>query len=152
MRPGVSAAIAALTMTLSSITVVRAEAHPLHTTLTEIAATPNAIRATVRIFADDLGKAVGSHTDDGGIEAYVASAVVFLDAQNRALASRGCGVKRSGDLLWVCIEVTDTRAISLRNTLLCEQFRDQINIVQVAGGGAKRGLVFIRGDGPKRLL
>ena len=152
MRRGVSAAIAALAMTLSLITAVRADAHPLHTTLTEIAVTPNTLRATVRIFADDLGHAVGSRTDDLGIGTYVASAMVFLDGQNRAIAARSCGVKRAGDLLWVCIEVTDARPMSLRNTLLCEQFRDQINIVQIAAGGTKRGLVFTRGDGPKRLL
>ena len=152
MRRGIVAAIAALTMTLLSITVVRAEAHPLHTTLTEIAVTPNALRATVRIFADDIAQAIGRRGSDADIETYVASSVRFFDEHNRPLVARGCGIQRSGELVWVCIQTASVTGISVRNTLLCEHFKDQINIVQIATGGTKRGLVFTRGDGPKRLF
>jgi hypothetical protein len=152
MRRRAIAAIAALTATLLLLTGLRAEAHPLHTTLTEVAVTPNGIRANVRIFADDLARAVGRRNADADIETYVASSVAFFDEHNRPLAARGCGIKRSGELVWVCIQTASTTRVSLRNSLLCETFKDQINIVQLAAGGTKRGLVFTRGDRPKRLF
>lgn len=152
MRRRAIAAIAALTATLLLITALRASAHPLHTTLTEIAVTPTTIRANVRIFADDLAQTLGRRNGDAEIEAYVLSSVTFFDAHNQPLVVRGCGIRRDGELVWVCIQTPGTARVSFRTTLLCEQFKDQVNIVQVATGETKRGLVFTRGDGPKRLF
>jgi hypothetical protein len=152
MRRRAIAAIAALTATLLLLTGLSAEAHPLHTTLTEIAVTRTAIRASVRIFADDLAQTLGRRNGDADIETYVASSLTFFDESNRPLAARGCGIKRSGELVWVCIQTAGAARVSVRNSLLCEQFKDQINIVQVATAGGKRGLVFTRGDGPKQLF
>jgi len=136
----------------------RVNAHPLHTTLTEVTITPSrTIRATVRVFADDLGAGMGKTqrvSADPEVAAYVAKGLVLYDA-NRLLLLRACGVRRQADLLWVCLETTligGTDKISLRNSLLGETFKDQINIVQVALGTAKRSLVFTRDDGPKRLF
>jgi hypothetical protein len=152
MRRRAIAAIAALTATLLLITALRASAHPLHTTLTDVAVTPGTIRASVRLFADDLAQTLGRRDTDGDIEAYVASSMAFFDDHNRPLAVRGCGIKRSDDLVWVCIQIKGAARVSLRNSLLCERFKDQINIVQVAAGGTKHGFVFTGGDGPKRLF
>ena len=148
------AAVAALTAVLTLTTALRAAAHPLHTTLTEISVDPSTrvLRAKVRIFADDIAQTLGRRNADADIETYVASSVVFFDEHNRPLVVHGCGIKRSGELVWVCVQTAGTIRVSVRNTLLCEQFKDQINIVQVAIGGTKRSLVFTRGDGPKRLL
>jgi hypothetical protein len=134
------------------------DAHPLHTTLTEVTVTPSrTIRATVRVFADDLGAGMGktrSVSADSDVAAYVAKGLVLYDA-NQPLALRACGVRRQADLLWVCLETALTGGVdrvSLRNSLLGETFKDQINIVQVASGGAKRSLVFTRDDPAKRLF
>jgi len=147
-----------LSAVLLSLSAVRVDAHPLHTTLTEVTITPSkTIRATVRVFADDLGAGMGktqSVSADPDVAAYVAKALVLYDA-NRPLALRACGVRRQADLLWVCLEtalIGATDKISLRNSLLGETFKDQINIVQVASGAAKRSLVFTRDDGAKRLF
>ena len=133
-------------------------AHPLHTTLTEVTITSSkTIRATVRVFADDLGAGMGktrSVAADADVAAYVAEGLVLYDA-NRRVALHACGVRRQADLLWVCLEtalIGGTDKISLRNSLLGETFKDQINIVQVASGGAKRSLVFTRDDGAKSLF
>jgi hypothetical protein len=136
----------------------RLNAHPLHTTLTEVTVTPSrSIRVTVRVFSDDLAAGMGktqSVSADPVVAAYVAKALVLYDA-NRPLALRACGVKRQADLLWVCLETPLTGGVdklSLRNGLLGEAFKDQINIVQVASGATKRSLVFTRDDGAKRLF
>jgi hypothetical protein len=154
MRRRVIAAIAALTATLLLLTAVRAHSHPLHTTLTDVVVTSGSVRATVRLFADDLAAAMGERSADAEIASYVAARLVILD-DGRAVARRGCGVKRTSDLLWVCIEGSlagSAAKLSVQNALLTEAFKDQINIVQATRGTEKRSFVFTRGDGPKRLL
>jgi hypothetical protein len=87
--------------------------------------------------------------------AYVARALFIADRGGRAVALGSCGVRRSGDLLWVCVEGTttsDARELSIRDAVLCELFSDQVNIVQVADGASKRSVLFTRGDGAKRVF
>jgi hypothetical protein len=138
-------------------------AHPLHTTLTEVAVNPSThtVRAVVRVFADDIAAALAKRAgdapvlpSDAGATAYVLSKLTVHDRSSRALALAPCGVKRSGDLLWVCVETgpIDLEAVRIRNLTLCELFSDQVNIVQVAGAGTQRSILFTRGDGPKSLL
>lgn len=136
----------------------RSDAHPLHTTLTEVTITPSkTIRATVRVFADDLAAGMGKTRSvgvDGDVATYVTKGLALYDAE-RPLALRACGIKRQADLLWVCLETpigAGVARVSLRNSLLGETFKDQINIVQVESGGAKKSLVFTRDDGAKRLF
>jgi hypothetical protein len=152
-RRRVIAAIAALTATLLLLTVARANAHPLHTTLTDVAIASGNVRATVRLFADDLAAATKARSD-AEITAYVTRSLTIVDG-TRTLATRSCGVQRTHELLWVCVEATlasGGEQIALRNAVLSETFKDQINIVQVTRGATKRSVVFTRGDGVKRLL
>jgi len=134
--------------------------HPLHTTLTEVTADPasRTVRATVRAFADDL--AIGLRRrkldarSDADVTAYVASGLTIRDGA-RTVPTRGCGVRRSGDLLWICLEATTTaplEKITARNAILCDEFADQVNIVQSTAGSVKRSVLFTRGDEPKRVF
>ncbi len=129
--------------------------HPLHTTMTEVTidASRHVVRAVVRAFADDFGAA------SKGVEpeTFVAARVKIADATGRQLLLRGCGVRRSGDLLWICVEGSyggAERGLRVANSLLCDRFDDQVNIVQVARAGSsdRRSLLFTRGDGAKRVL
>jgi hypothetical protein len=151
MRRRAIAAIAALTATLLLMTAIRAQAHPLHTTLTDVVVTSGSVRATVRLFADDLAAAMGKRGGDPDVASYVESRLVFLDG-GRAVSRRGCGVKRTSELLWVCVEGTVSGTLSVQNTLLTEKFKDQINIVQATRGAEKQSVVFTKGDGTKRLF
>ncbi len=151
MRRRAIAAIAALTATLLLITALRAHAHPLHTTLTEIVVAPGNVRATVRLFADDFANANRRSTDPAS---YVSRALTILDG-DRALVTRPCGIKRTNDLVWVCIEASLVGSgdhLALRNALFGETYKDQINIVQATRGATKRSLVFAAGDDAKRLF
>lgn len=142
--------------------------HPLHTTLADVTvdATHHTVRAVVRVFAEDLASAIWHQApgtkqsevrpvDDGLMTAYIVRALSIVDRGGRPVALISCGVRRSGDLLWVCVEgatTGDARELSVRDAVLCELFSDQVNIVQVADGASKRSLLFTRGDGPKRLF
>jgi hypothetical protein len=127
-------------------------AHPLHTTMTELAEdrSHGLVRATIRVFADDFGKARGVKPELD----YVSSAFAFIDRSGRPLALRSCGTRSTGDLLWICVEATSADglvALKVRNDMLSNLFDDQVNVVQGTIGGARRSLLFIKGDRPKPL-
>jgi tetratricopeptide (TPR) repeat protein len=141
-----------------------ADAHPLHTSLTEIAVDGRGatIRVIIRVFADDFAKAatradqakVVANAGDVSTLAYVQRSFVLADGR-RTLAMRTCGTRRSGELLWICLEAdapTSMARLRLRNALLCDLFEDQINIVRSTLTGAPRSLLFTRGDRFKPLL
>jgi hypothetical protein len=165
----VSLGRAAIVMMVAGIVLgvpATGDAHPLHTTLTEVSAdvTTHTVRVVVRVFADDFGTAlaryahapaapVGRAWDDAAAN-YVSTAVVIADRANRPIALHSCGTRRSADLLWICLEGTSTespRELRGRSAMLCDLFDDQVNIVQFAWGTEKHSVLFTRGDGFKRL-
>ena len=144
----------------------RADAHPLHSTITELVldAARGTVRATVRVFADDVRSAVtrAAHGRtpppapawDAAVIAYAMSTIALQGANGRAVPLHPCGMRRTGDLLWVCLEggvARDVGALQVRNAMLCELYEDQVNVVQGVVGGARRSLLFVRGDGFKAL-
>ena len=145
----------------------QANAHPLHSTITELVLDPSrgTVRATIRVFADDLRSAVmraarGRSVPpegpawDAAVLAYATSVVSLRSARDQALALRSCGTRRTGDLVWLCLEgemARDAGVLQVRNAMLCELFEDQVNVVQVTIGGTRRSLLFVRGDRFKPL-
>jgi hypothetical protein len=134
-----------------ALLVFAAAMHPLHTTMTDLAvdAARHTVRAIVRVFADDVPVASGVNADR-----YVASAIQVSGEANSRVAWRGCGVKRAGDVLFVCIEGTFTgapRGLRMSNVLLCDRFDDQVNVVQVTIGAVRHSVLFPRGDGFKAV-
>ena len=161
MIVSIVAAAFALAASLHS-TGSTATAHPLHTTLTEVTVDRehHVVRAVVRVFKEDLDRAVAQSSrrlpaaSEEQLSAYVSGAL-RLSSAGAPLALHSCGIRTSGDLLWVCVEgtgLTSTASLELRNALLCELFSDQVNIVQIDANGAKKSVLFTRGDGPKRLV
>lgn len=156
---------AAIATAVSAGWVRLADAHPLHTTLSEVTVDPSGrtIHVVIRVFADDFGRAVaragrtpvspGSANDAAGL-AYVQRTFVLAGRDGRALTLRTCGVRRTGDLLWICVEagapagVTGTR---VRNAMLCDLYDDQVNIVRVTSRGATNNLLFTRSEPAKPL-
>ena len=144
-----------------------ADAHPLHTTLTEISYDPAArlVRMSVRVFVDDFSAAVlhgraaapGAPIvlpPDTAMVRYLASRVALRDGRGRMITLLWCGTRRSGDLLFVCLRAPAARppaGARLRNAILTEIFPDQVNIVQAALGGARQTVLFTPGDGAKLL-
>lgn len=127
-------------------------AHPLHTTMTEVTEdrAHGTVRATIRVFADDFGKARAQTPE----LSYVASKFSFTDRSGRSLPLRSCGTRSTGELLWICVEATSAdglAALRVHNAMLSDLFDDQVNVVQGTVAGARRSLLFIKGDRPKPL-
>jgi hypothetical protein len=135
-----------------------ASAHPLHSTITELTEdrAHGIVRATIRVFADDFGTAVARtrRSGDAAALAYVSTMFGFTDRGGRVLSLRACGTRRVGDLLWICVEASSTEGLAtlaVRNGILSDLFDDQVNVVQGTIGGARRSLLFTKGDRAKRL-
>ncbi len=130
--------------------------HPLHTTLTQLTydAARGTVEVSVRAFADDFRAAAGSDASDSAAYAYLGKALTLTDRDGRALPLSGCGLRRTQDLLWLCLR---TRAagglagVRVHARMLLELYEDQINIVQASYDGRRVSLLFSRGDPPKPL-
>lgn len=143
-----------------------ARAHPIHSTLTEIVRDParGTLRVNIRVFADDFGVALARSgqataaavgpTWEAAAARYAASVVGVRDGRSRSLTLHQCGVRRAGAVLWVCLEtdvVAPTEHLQVRNSILCELYDDQVNVVQGVFGDGRRSLLFVHGDGYKLL-
>ena len=137
-----------------------AAAHPLHTTLTELTEdrSRGVARAVVRVFAEDFAsassRAARGAAADVAAMAYLRSTLAFEDRTGRSLPLTSCGTRRTGDLLWVCVEVAAPGGLSslrIRNAVLTDLFADQVNVVQGTVNGARRSLLFTRGDRSKSV-
>lgn len=140
---------------------VLVRAHPLHTTLTNVSFDParKNERAVIRVFMDDFGKAVAAHARArspgdityGDALRYVASSFSTAGLDRRPLPLSFCGARRSGDLVWFCVETAaDTPTLMLRDNLLCDLFSDQVNIVQTSSD--HQTLLYTCGDGYKVIV
>lgn len=136
-------------------------AHPLHTTITELTEdrAKGTVRAMVRVFADDFGTVVarrsrGAPLSDANAFAYVSNTFSFIDRTGRVLSVQSCGIRRTADLVWVCMEArapSGLAPLSVRNAVMCDLFDDQVNVVQGTVSGARRSLLFTKGDRAKPL-
>ena len=131
-------------------------AHPLHTTLTQLAYrdADRSVEVTIRVFADDFRAVLARDVTDSATTAYLRSTFTLTDGAGRPLGVVWCGMKRTGDLLWLCLRAPAPRGLSglrVRVALLFERYEDQINIVQASYEGRRTALLFTHGDPPKPL-
>ena len=130
--------------------------HPLHTTLTQLAyrEADGMVEATVRVFADDFRAALKGDVTDSAAVIYLRSTFALADPAGRPLVTTWCGIRRTADLLWLCLRAPAAHGLSglrVRVALLFDRYADQINIVQATYGGRRAALLFTSGDAPKPL-
>ena len=142
-----------------------AEAHPLHTSFTELThdIRGGALRISLRVFVDDFTKAAELHArraakpgKRGGqtLVDYAIASMSLTDASGKPIAMAFCGAKRVGDLMWLCFSALDPsrgKGISIASRVLFDQFGDQINVVKATYAGRTSSLLFTSGDGPRLL-
>ncbi|MES3032578.1 MAG: DUF6702 family protein [Gemmatimonadota bacterium] len=136
-------------------------AHAIHTTLTVLTSTPTGLTLNIRSFADDFSASVARHAGrpvprDSSVRAedvtrYVRDRFTVRDAAGRPLILEPCGVRRAGELYWLCFRTVQPTTLGntiLRNQMLTELHADQVNIVQVNDGTARRTRLFTRASAP----
>ncbi|MBV9773205.1 MAG: hypothetical protein JO040_04610 [Gemmatimonadetes bacterium] len=136
--------------------------HPLHTSLTEMSydGASRTLQVQIRVFASDLqavtarkGAPPVAQVSDAQALAYVNGNFALSTGRTR-LPLRWCGMRRGGDLFWICLRApapSGTQGVQVWNRMMFELFEDQINIVQVNTAGRRRSMIFTRGDGPRPL-
>ena len=150
----------------TALPVSTGAAHPVHASFAELAYDPAArsVTVTLRVFADDFAAEVARRTDtrpgadgvppDGAVLRYVTPRFTVVAPRGGTLAFRSCGTRRAGIQLLVCLRAPAAAFPAggrVRSAVLSDAFRDQVNVVRVAGGARPRTLVFVAGDGAKPL-
>jgi len=140
----------------AAVLLIALAAHPLHTTLTELSYDDGGriVHLSLRAFGDDLRAALGGDVTDSAASGYLRSKVTLADRGGRPLPLAWCGLRRTGDVVWLCLRAAvpgGARGLQLHVGLLFERYADQINIVQATDGGRRSTLLFTRGDQPRSL-
>jgi hypothetical protein len=162
----VRALVASLLLAPAGTLGVAGIRHPIHSTLAEVVQDParGTLRATIRVFADDFGVALARRQRatlagagpawEEAATRYAVSVFGVRDGRGRELPLHPCGIRRAGGVIWICLAadvVASNEGLQVRDAILCELYDDQVNVVQSNIGGARRSVLFVRGDGYKAL-
>ena len=135
-----------------------ADAHPLHTTLTELTTLPDGTpQLVVRVFLDDFSAAVTRRVPEPGVPIplppdsavarYLGETVLLSDGAGRRAPLVLAGVRRTEDLVWVTLRAPALRSMTgahLTMRVLFDRWDDQVNIVQCAYGARRHTLLFTK--------
>jgi uncharacterized protein DUF6702 len=167
MRARGFAVIALLCVAALASHAREASAHPLHTTYVRLTYDEQSrtMESSIRVFASDLAAAVAKRkgapapgddrVSDADAMTYVSGTFLASGRDGRALPLAWCGSRRAGDVLWLCVRVTNAAsptAMTISDQMLCELFDDQINIVQATAGAKHASMLFTKGDRAKSAM
>ncbi len=157
-------ALAVLLLIAAAALARGASAHPLHTTLTELSYGPEGrIELRIRAFVDDFSRVVGRVARSreqaglsriGSTAAYLAWAVRLRDSDGGVVALRPVGMRREGDVFWICLRGSAPAGIAggaVRNSLLFDLYDDQVNLLRASYAGRTESLLFTRREVFRRL-
>ena len=137
------------------------DAHPLHTTLTELTTLPDGTaQMVVRVFLDDFSTAVTRRAPspgapipmppDSAVARYLGEAVILTDGAGRRAPLVVAGMRRTDDLVWVTLRAPTVRSMTgarLMMRVLFDRWDDQVNIVQCTIGARRQTMLFTKREG-----
>ena len=151
-------ASAILCLAVPCIAASARRAHPLHTTISELTVngTTGSAELVIRIFADDLHRAVGGRAapGDSAVAAYLRRHVDARDPRGRAVTWAWCGQRRTNELVWACLRAPAPDRMlgtALRIDVACALYDDQVNIVRLVSPRGRRTLLFTCRDASQRM-
>ena len=143
--------------------------HEFYVSLTEIRFNPGSSRfeITMRLFPDDvdralyhsygfsthLGTELESERDDSLFHLYLKDHF-SVSADGSLLPLTYLGKEREGEAIWCYLESEQTEkpvTLEIRNTMLTDEFEDQVNIIQVYATGWNRGMLLDRSTPQERI-
>jgi hypothetical protein len=129
--------------------------HPIHTSVAELREASGSVEVSIRVFPDDLERAVpGGESRGPALASYVARAFSISDRDGRQVRLHWKGVERNGDVLVIMLRSDSEAALSgatVSHGLLLDRFENQVNVVRASYGGRTTTLLFLPGDAAKRL-
>jgi hypothetical protein len=118
------------------------DAHPLHSSFTEITRERSGeLKISIRLFSDDFGAALDSlrmKSSGSSLESvaqqYLTSTVTLM-AGGKPLPLVWCGMRSDQGLTWVCARTSKPVAGSFlfRNSMMFDRFSDQLSIIRWTG-------------------
>jgi len=122
--------------------------HPIHSSLTtvELRRGDSVATLTIKVYAEDFPPG----PDPERIRSYLADRIGFAGGG----APRFVSQRIEGPVQWIVATVVVPREgteLSMRNTLLMDRFRDQVNVVQARCGSEGTTVLFAGSAEPKRL-
>lgn len=134
------------------------EIHPFHTSVSECVYNEKekVWDLSIRLFQDDFEQALSAFQSkkfqfqfaseaDALLEAYIRKNVGFQVNKKLQTPYRWIGWETQGDAVWIYIEIpteSDFSGVYFQNSLLCETFSDQTNLLHVAKKEQKRSYLF----------
>ena len=124
--------------------------HEIHSTLTVARVTTGSLELRVRVFADDLARVVALHAgravpNDSSVRApelarYVAEHLGAFGPSGERFTLESCGIERVREVYLLCYRTVEEArpVVMLRNSMLTDLHDDQVNVVQVITGAARR--------------
>ena len=139
-------------------------AHAIHTTLSVVTSDAAGTTIMIRAFADDFSASVSRFSrqttpadwavTERAAAAYAIANFRVRDAAGQALIPAPCGLRREGELYFLCLRVARNDGAEgwrLQNAMLTELHADQVNIVQVTVNGSRRTMLFTKGSAASAL-
>jgi hypothetical protein len=142
-----------------------AAAHKFYTSLARVEynAGEKTVEVTLRVFADDLELALKrragrevrlDRTKDADrlVLAYLRDTFVIRNRDGESKTLRWVGMELRSGVAWLYVEADMPEGLAggrLRDHVLFELFREQVNTVSVSYPGARGDLVFVHGDGER---
>jgi hypothetical protein len=132
--------------------------HPFHTSVSECVFNEKekVWELSIRLFQDDFEQALSefqskkfqfqfaTHPDEL-LESYIRKHVGFEVNKKLQTPYRWIGWETQGDAVWIYVEIpseSDFSGVYFQNSLLCEIFSDQTNLLHVAKKEVKRSYLF----------
>ena len=137
--------------------------HDYHVSVTQMQynATSKSFEVSIRIFTDDLEKALSrSHSNqrfvikdndqnDRFVEEYIRKSFVLTDSQKKSTVIKYVGKEQEADATWVYLEIPFQGTLTgsrLSNVALMEVFDDQVNMTNIKFQAEKKTFLFKKGQ------
>lgn len=152
---------ALLALVLVASTPLRARAHAIHSTLSEVVlGTDGTLTVRIRTFADDFSLAVSrmarttprmDHAVPDDVAARYVLATFMLARDGKPLPLTFVSQQRTGDVVWIELRAraTSLARTTLRNAMLFDVHPDQVNIVKTTANASTFTTLFSTGDKAK---
>ncbi len=129
-----------------------AMAHPIHTTSASlvVGASGTSARLVLRAFVEDFPPG----SDSSAVVRYLTERLTFTAPGGRRLLPSVERVSEASGVLSLTVSVPnpgDWAGVMVSNQLMCERFRDQVNVLQVKHPDGTRTLLFTPGTRPQPL-
>lgn len=142
--------------------------HAFHTSLAQVTydAKNKSFEIIIRLFIDDLESALQKETgntsikldendkNDPLLEKYVQKHFGMFNKNSKRVAQKYIGKEFDVDVMWIYLEIPFSESLNgslLHNSILLDEYNDQVNMVNIIYQGKKNTLLFKQGAEQQKL-